>query len=293
MTSARSEHVTGRQEHNRDAAALPLGPGSLLWKYGADSRIQLLRGYTGLMQNMLPGIGAALVDHSKFFADPFGRLSRSTPQVIGSIYATDDVLARKIRDYHVDIKGVDSQGNYYHALNPDIYWWAHATFLERVIRTQEIFGTPFSDEQKDQIIREGVTWWKRYGMSDRPVISNYADFVQYWDRILDSELENNQTTSFATTTVLTQRIPAPGKLPEWVWSIVWRPLIRFTVWLTTGILDPRCREILGLNWTDADDRRFRGIARLVRAVHPRLHPRLRYMHPVARKTRKVTRTTDR
>ncbi|MHA3021131.1 oxygenase MpaB family protein [Mycobacterium sp. BMJ-28] len=261
--------------------ALPLGPSSLLWKYGADSRLQFLRGYTGLMQNMLPGIGAALVDHSKFFTDPFGRLSRSTPQVIGSIYADDDTLSKQIRDYHVDIKGVDSRGHQYHALNPDIYWWAHATFIERVIRTQEIFGIPFTDEEKDQLIREGATWWSRFGMSDRPVITSYPEFVDYWNRMLDNELENNATTRFATQTVRTKRIPAPGSMPEWVWSLVWRPLIGFTIWTTTGVLDPRCRKLLELQWSERDERRFIRFAAVVRAVHPRLPLRMRYMHPSA------------
>ena len=51
----------------RDVKRAPLGPDSLLWKWGADNRIQLLRGYTGVLQNMHPAIGQSLLDHSKFF----------------------------------------------------------------------------------------------------------------------------------------------------------------------------------------------------------------------------------
>ena len=36
----------------REIRRSPLGPDSLLWKWGSDNRIQLLRGYTGIMQNM-------------------------------------------------------------------------------------------------------------------------------------------------------------------------------------------------------------------------------------------------
>ena len=36
----------------RDLKRAPLGPDSLLWRWGSDNRIQLLRGYTGVLQNM-------------------------------------------------------------------------------------------------------------------------------------------------------------------------------------------------------------------------------------------------
>ncbi|MGX9294495.1 oxygenase MpaB family protein [Tsukamurella paurometabola] len=256
-----------------------LSPDTLLWQYGCDSRMQLLRGYTGILQNMLPAIGTALVDHSAFFRDPFGRLARSTPQVIGSIYADDDRLAHRIRDYHHHISGIDQHGRRYHALNPDVFWWAHATFVERIIRTQDLFGTPFTNQQKDQIVQEGAIWWASYGLSDRPVIRDYPSFRNYWNTMLDNELGHNRTTTFATRTVRQTRIPAPGPVPELLWRIVQSPAIDAMLWITTGALDPRCREILDLSWTERDARRFERFQEVVRNVHPLLPVRLRYMEP--------------
>ena len=35
----------------------------------------------------------------------------------------------QVREYHIGIKGVDDQGRRYSALNPDVFYWAHATFF--------------------------------------------------------------------------------------------------------------------------------------------------------------------
>lgn len=91
-----SSQDTANNESKRKLRRAPLGPDSLLWKWGSDNRLQLLRGYTGILQNMHPAIGQSLLDHSKFFDEPFARLQRSTPQIIQSIYDDGD-LAERIR----------------------------------------------------------------------------------------------------------------------------------------------------------------------------------------------------
>ena len=41
---------------------------------------------------------------------------------------------------HIPIKGVDEQGRRYSALNPDVFYRAHATFFMGAILTAERFG---------------------------------------------------------------------------------------------------------------------------------------------------------
>ena len=58
-TDSNNTHLT--ETDKRELKRAPLGPDSLLWKWGADNRIQLLRGYTGVLQNMHPAIGQSLL----------------------------------------------------------------------------------------------------------------------------------------------------------------------------------------------------------------------------------------
>ena len=61
------------------AVGAPLGPGSLLWSIAGDPRSLIPGTAAGIMQLMLPGLGAGVTDHSNFFDDPFDRIFRSIP----------------------------------------------------------------------------------------------------------------------------------------------------------------------------------------------------------------------
>ena len=273
-----SSQDTANNESKRKLRRAPLGPDSLLWKWGSDNRLQLLRGYTGILQNMHPAIGQSLLDHSKFFDEPFARLQRSTPQIIQSIYDDGD-LAERIRDYHVTIKGTLQSGERYHSLNPETYWWAHATFVYRVIYAQDLFGTPFTKAERDQLVREGVTWWDKYGMSERPVIDNYDDLVAYMDDMVENVLERNETVDFALRTARVEPVKAPDGVPPRLWKIIWKPIMRSTIWLTIGTLPEKYRRILDLEWTSRDQKRFDRIAKAIRKVFTLLPEDKRFMEP--------------
>ncbi|MFC5289748.1 oxygenase MpaB family protein [Actinokineospora guangxiensis] len=265
----------------------PLGPGSLTWHHFGDSRGLLFLGRIGTLQNMHPAVGAALREHSDFFDNPLDRLFRSMPPILGVVYDPpgSDTGAR-VRGYHTGLKGHDSRGRRYHALNPDVFWWTHATFVEGIMAVNEFFGTPLTAEEKDRLVAEGVTWWRRYGLTDRPAIDNYPDFAAYWQRMLAEELESNSTTDYAVTMVQA-RIPPPGFLPAPVWALVRYPVVRFMTWLSAGLMPERAREILGLTWTAGDQRRLAAVAAVVRWTWPKLPRRLRYLDRAYRNMRRV------
>ncbi|MBL1078190.1 DUF2236 domain-containing protein [Nocardia sp. 2] len=270
MTNA--AHVEPREAHT----GAPLGPGSLTWKYFGDRRSKLFFGRSGTLQNMHPAVGAALQQHSNFFDDPWDRLLRSIPRIEDSIYdSPESGAAQRVRDYHRDIKGIDHHGKRYHALNPDVYWWTHAVFVETMIALNEHFGTPLTWAEKDQLIAEGVTWWQRYGLSEQPVITNYADFQAYWNRMLAAELEANATTDFALNAARLEIPPVPG-IPRPVWTVIRKPFMQFNVWLIAALMPERGREILGLRWNSLDALGFQVFSTLVRTTWPLVPRRLRY-----------------
>ena len=62
----------------------------------------------------------------------------------------------EVRDYHIGIKGVDKQGRRYSALNPDVFYWAHATFFKSTLLAAEKFGGGISESDKRQLFDEHV-----------------------------------------------------------------------------------------------------------------------------------------
>ncbi|MFI5783895.1 oxygenase MpaB family protein [Nocardia sp. NPDC051570] len=259
-----------------DPAGLPIGPGSLTWRLLGDRRQLLFLGRTGTLQNMHPAVGAALQDHSNFFDDPWDRLMRSIPQILGVIYdAPQAGTAIKVRDYHKSLKGTDPKGRRYHALNPDVFWWTHATFIETLIAMEEYFGTGLTAAEKDQLIAEGITWWQQYGLSMSPTLTDYTEFTVYWDRMLAMGLESNATTDYAVSAT-SRKIPPPPGVPALLWTAVQRPVTAFNVWLLTALMPERGREILELSWTRRDQAAFRVFAGVVRRAWPLVPERVRY-----------------
>jgi uncharacterized protein (DUF2236 family) len=267
------------------SAGAPLGPGSLTWRYFADVRGVLLAQRAGVLQVMHPAIAAALIDHSDVFENPLGRLIRSAGPILGVVYDEDgEATARWVRDQHPPIRGRDARGRRYHALDPDTYYWAHATFFESQIATQELFGTPLTAAEKERLYAESITWYARYGLTMRPVPPDYRAFKRYWRAMLADVLE---PTSIALAAVRTTReLPAPHPAIDGaVWAAM-APLIRRGgPWLTRGTLPPRARELLNGTWSRGDELALASLRALVRGTWPLVPPGFRALPRGSRGTR--------
>lgn len=256
----------------RHGQSAPIGPGSIVWETFGDSRHYLTVGAAGVLQNMHPAVGSVLQQHSNFFEDPLDRLIRSAPQIGAVVYDEQaDEWGTRVRDFHKKMRATDSLGRSWAALNPEVYLWTHATFVWMVDQVHERFGTPLTDAEHDQLIRESLTWWRRYGMRDLDQYwADWSDYRAYWDRITGELLEANPTTDFAFAQP-DNPLPAPAGIPELAWKLTGSGVMRSGMWLTTGMLPPAAREILGLRWRRADEfalRRFGDAVRIAWAVLP-------------------------
>ena len=262
---------------------MPLGPESLTWRYFGDWRGLLQGLWAGSMQNMHPGLGAGVEEHSRFFEERWQRLLRSLYPIGGVVFDGDRAAetAAQVRGYHDRIKGVDRHGRRYHALDPDTFYWAHATFFMGTILTAEHFMGGLSESDKRQLFDEHVEWYRLYGMSMRPVPESWEDFQTYWKHMCTDVLEDNKATRDVLDLSTLDVPPFMPWLPRAVWLRV-RPLIeRSFVWLTVGMYDEPVRDLLGYTWTTRDERLHRMVGTSVNAVFKlvpwryRKHPRAR------------------
>ena len=268
-----------RSETKPDAA--PLDAHSLVWRYFGDNRMYLIGPRPAVLQNMLAELGQGVLDHSVFFADTAARIKRSIPPIMRTVYGSEtgnDGL--KVRDFHVNIKGQMPDGSHYHALNPETYFWAHATFVEQVLYFADTFVKRLTDEEREQIWQEGKTWYRRYGVSDRILPDTYADFEKYWDHMMDSVVIPHRTAQYGVGYV-TKGFPKPKAVSPLVWKIIAPVFNPVAAFLTTGGMPPRGREMLGLPWSDSQERRYQRLAafwrsRPVNAIWDRLPMSVRY-----------------
>lgn len=257
----------------------PLGPDSLTWKYFGDIRTGILGVWIGAIQNMYPQLGAGVEDHSILLREPLQRVTRSVYPIMGVVYDGDRAAqtGAQIRGFHDTIKGTDATGRRYHALDPDTFYWAHATFFMLIIKVAEYFCGGLTEAEKRQLFDEHVQWYAMYGMSMRPVPKSWEDFCEYWDRTCREELEINP----ATLDILTMRIPKPKfvLMPTPLWDQMFRPMLAAQRWIAAGVFDPAIRERAGMRWTPGDEVLLRLIGKAVEIAfwavpdEIRLHPR--------------------
>ena len=255
-----------------------IGPGSLLWHFAGDHRMAFTGLAAGILQLMHPGIGAGVAEHSDFFHDPWDRIVRSVPQIMGVIYDPEpEALGRRVRDYHRRITGVDHVGRPYRALAPATYWWAHATFQHAVEQVADRFdGRRLGPDQREELYRDGVEWYRRYGVSMKPVPTSYSSFRTEWQRHLDDVLEMTPAAARALDMALHSRTMQVGFLPGWtrpLQPLVVNPVLRLTA---IGGLPASVRTRFSIPWKIEEELQYRLLQAGVRGWWIGLPAALRY-----------------
>jgi uncharacterized protein (DUF2236 family) len=253
-----------------------IGPESLLRKLLGDRRFALTGMSAGILQLMHPAVGAGVVEHSDFFNDPWGRILRSLPEIIGSVCDQNPAeTARKVRKYHNSIQGVDEKGRPYHALNDETFWWPHATFTIAAKGVRDRFDrNPLSLDEREQLYQESKTWYSLYGMSNRPVPKDYASFVKKWDDICNNTLEFTPAAKVVVDKIKTGKVDRRPDIPEFLWNkllfkLPGNELIRI---LSFGGLSPVVRKKLDIRWSRFDQMKLTMIEGTVKYFWPRDWP---------------------
>lgn len=263
-----------------EIVAQRLGPTSLIWKFYGDVRTQLF-GFQRAAgtENCIEQLGQGVLDHSVVFSDTLGRAKRTGPPLMRTVYSEDPHgWGRTVRDFHKPIKGTIGDGSRYHALNPELFYWAHATFVDQILYNTDTFIRRLSRAEKEQIFEESKIWYGLYGVSDRSQPQTYDEFVAYWDGMLDRFVPHK--TVLYGTGYLRKGIPGPRKLPALIWRILSAPLNAYARLVIVGTLPPQMREVCDLDWNAKKERRFQRFAALIRGLNPvlgRLPVRLIYL----------------
>lgn len=250
----------------------------MLWHYAGDRRLAFTGLSAGLLQLLHPAIGAGVAQHSDFFNDPWDRIIRSIPQIMGVIYDPDpEAIGRRVRDHHRPISGMDGRGRPYRALAPATFWWAHATFQFAAEQVADRFDARrLSPEQREELYLDGVEWYRRYGVSMRPVPPNRESFAREWDRHLAEVLEINPAAERAIDMALHQRTMNLKFLPAWtrlLQPLVITPVLRLTA---IGGLPAPVRHRFSIPWRIDEEVEYRVFQLGVREMFRNLPAALRY-----------------
>ena len=85
----------------------------------------------------------------------------------------------------------------------------------------DTFVKRLSREEKEQIYLESKTWYRRYGVSERPMPADYAEFERYWNRMIDEIVVAHPTAKYGVGYV-TKGYPCPKGVPPVLWRVIAR-----------------------------------------------------------------------
>lgn len=281
------------------AEPAPPPPGGVLWSIAGDVRALLMLPAALALQVAHPAVAAGVDTYSVFRTDPWGRAERSLRSLQLWVYGGEAAAqeGRRLRILHRTIRGTDTRGRAYHALAPDTYAWVHATGFPVYRHAVRYLFRPLTEEQERQLYAEWLRVGRILGLRDRELPQTVEEFWPSYRAVLADELEC--TVVVRDLVAVDLPVPAPDRGPAGLrfltralWPLLRPALLRFRRFVTIGLMPPEAREAIGLEWTDAQERRLRRFCGVVRTVVPLLPERLRYL-PLARKARAARRAAAR
>lgn len=232
---------------------------------------------TLLLQVAHPVVGAGVEQHSRFREDPWSRLAHTIGSTVRFTYGTDPVArveADRLRRVHARIAGIDRQGRPYRALDPAAYAWVHLTLAHFVIDVQRVLARPLDPSERETFYDEWRQVGLRLGVADTEMPRSWPAFVDYFDTTVRTVLEDNRSVRDVLDVV---RCPPPPtrQVPGWVWLPLSSRAGTLQTLFTIGTLPQAVRELLGLPWSNDDQRRLERRAAAIRRAFDALPRPLR------------------
>ena len=240
-----------------------------------------------------PIIDAGVGEHSVYKTDPWGRARRSTALLWPIVYARPQKaieMGDKLYDMHRSIKGVDKEGNKYHALNPEAYSWVHITGFDATIRMHEMLGKPPTTEQRAAMFSEWRQLGILMGIREQDLPATECDYWEYFHGMIKDKLAMTDVAKDLLAHNHYLDIPKPPVdwLPEFAWVMIRAVMGRFMRFNLRATLPHQFREKFDIPWSKKDERLFKAWCRFYRVVHA-LTPKNLRLIPMARNAYKDAR----
>lgn len=235
----------------------------------AEQALLLGAGSTVLNQLAMKGVGLGVAEHSTTLARPVDRLRTTLTYVYVMIMGTDaerETIRRLVNKAHASVR---SEGRY-SAYDKDLQLWVAATLAHNGIFIYEKTFGPLSASSREQIYRDSQILGNALQVAPEMWPATLADFEAYWKESYDRMESDPLVQSYVAKLLDTRSQP-----------LLLRPLLPLQDLMTRGNLDPHVREILGLTWSESEQRRYdrfwkvfppiyRRVPRILRQLPPRL-----------------------
>ncbi len=184
------------------------GPGSAVWQVNGGIPVIVAGVRALLMQTLHPGAMAGVHDHSRYAADPLGRLSGTVRWVVTTTFgSTESVTSEteRVSKLHSRVRGTYAPGaepgpdKPYAASDSDLIAWVHIVFTDAFLTGQRIWGGPIVEDTpgesgEDRYVREWARAGSLMGMSSPPqsraelqqALDDFRPFLRVDERVREA-----------------------------------------------------------------------------------------------------------
>ena len=251
------------------------GPDTVTWRVNREAVLLAGGGRALLLQVAHPLVAAGVVEHSRYEADPWGRLYRTldlTTKIVFGDAAVSAEASRRLRARHASVHGVAPDGRPYDANDPDLLLWVWATLVDSALVVYQRYVRSLSLAEVERYYREQTRFAVACGVPEGWWPGSHGAFVEYFERVVRDECVVGEDARRIADGVLHPGLPWPVRAVfEGVVGLV-------TVGLLPGVL----RERYGLEWGPRREAALAASAASVRRVLPLLPGVLREF-PAARR----------
>jgi uncharacterized protein (DUF2236 family) len=197
-----------------------------------------------LMQIAHPKVAAGVDEHSDFRRHPIRRLRRTLLMTMAIVFGdreTAMTAARTVNQVHTRVRG-----DGYHALDPDLLLWVHATLVDTALVTYETFVQRLTPREREDFYQEMKLLGEVLGVPRDHFPAHFPDFEAYMESMIAGPVKVDSRSLELAREIRRPRLRfLPGAA-----------MVPFDV-ITAGLLHPTLREQLRLPWGRGQQRAFR------------------------------------
>lgn len=230
---------------------------------------ELLLGLAGmralLMEVAHPLIASGVANHSQFQRHPFRRLYRTMQMMTRLTFAKRPSAIRALRHInhcHRPVQGKLKQtagchpsGTVYRGDDPQLKLWVMATLVDSSLRLYDFLVRPLSSTEKEAYYRDSRRLGRLLGIPEDLIPSDFAAFESYVREMLEGE-------------TLAVGPDAKEVVQALFGRCVLGKIIRFSSFVSVGLLPERLRHAYKLPWDHKKQRKLSDLAALSRRLRP-------------------------
>lgn len=221
------------------------GPESQAWALNREAMLLLGAGPRALLLQLAhPAVAAGVADHSDFQADPWARLDGTLRSYLRIVYGSRPAARAEIRRLNALHRSISGPG--YHARDPELSLWVHATLVDSTIVVADRWLAPLPRRRREAYYAETTPIGRAFGIGADRLPPDLAAFEAYVGRMLgpSGPVRVGATARELADVVLHPPlgpvVPPLGWLPSRVYS--------WTMWPSMGLLPTSVRDEYGLEW---------------------------------------------